>query len=451
MSGLPGPDNGIDPVSSPSTRVVVERYTDIVGPSLERLGPVALGGQIEFRTVPGCWGPMITPELRSGHEVTLPVAVDGVVAGDAVVLTVVSIRSLSLAATSGTDSAWEGRYVDDPTVAAICPSCKARGMPHLRPRSRLEGIGDDAVRCLACGSSVAPVRMRHGYTMLFDDRYPVGITVDAVRAAELAKNGREVMGISQHALQHPSVSLARTDLVGMMARCRLSVGNLGCIPAIDMPSSHNCGDFGASLVNAAHDYGITADQLLLRTDAHMDIAAVREGSVLVVPAKVDGGGIYAGDVHAMIGAGEIAGHATDIAAEVVVNVESIPGLFLEGPILIPRVEDLPYLARPFSRDEIEHGAALAGRNRTPLEPSVLPIQVLGSGPWLNEAVDNAICRAARLLDLKHDEIRNRATVTGGVEIGRLPGFVQLSLQVPVDHLDSVGLGRVVRQSYGQSD
>jgi hypothetical protein len=42
-------------------------------------------------------------------------------------------------------------------------------------------------------------------------------------------------------------------------------------------------------------------------------------------------------------------------------------------------------------------------------------------------------------------------VTGGVEIGRLPGFVQLSLQVPVDHLDSVGLGRVVRQSYGQSD
>jgi hypothetical protein len=54
-----------------SDHVVVDRYTDIVGPSNEMLGPVTDGGTIEYLTVPGCWGPMITPSIRSGHEVTL--------------------------------------------------------------------------------------------------------------------------------------------------------------------------------------------------------------------------------------------------------------------------------------------------------------------------------------------------------------------------------------------
>lgn len=44
-----------------SSHVVVDRYTDIVGPSNEMLGPVSDGGRIEFITVPGCWGAMITP------------------------------------------------------------------------------------------------------------------------------------------------------------------------------------------------------------------------------------------------------------------------------------------------------------------------------------------------------------------------------------------------------
>jgi len=38
--------------------LVVDRYTDLVGPSNEMLGPVKDGGRIEYLTVPGCWGPM---------------------------------------------------------------------------------------------------------------------------------------------------------------------------------------------------------------------------------------------------------------------------------------------------------------------------------------------------------------------------------------------------------
>ena len=37
------------------------------------LGPIENGGTIIANTAPGCWGPMITPRLRGGHEVTKPV------------------------------------------------------------------------------------------------------------------------------------------------------------------------------------------------------------------------------------------------------------------------------------------------------------------------------------------------------------------------------------------
>ena len=54
--------------------VFVDRFCDgIIGPSTEMLGPVRDGGHIVANTAPGCWGPMITPAIRGGHEVTLPV------------------------------------------------------------------------------------------------------------------------------------------------------------------------------------------------------------------------------------------------------------------------------------------------------------------------------------------------------------------------------------------
>ena len=152
-----------------------------------------------------------------------------------------------------------------------------------------------------------------------------------------------------------------------MTRCRVSVGNLGSIPAIDLPSSHNCGDFGAFLIGAKHEFAVTEDQLELRTDVHMDVDSVRVGSVVVVPVKVDGAGIYAGDVHAMIGDGGIAVHTTDIDARLVVRVEVIKGLALDGPLLLPPAEDLPFLVRPLSEHEVGRARALAAANDTTLE------------------------------------------------------------------------------------
>ncbi len=57
-------------------------------------------------------------------------------------------------------------------------------------------------------------------------------------------------------------------------------------------------------------------------------------------------------------------------------------------------------------------------------------------------------RAADVLQMTLAEVRNRCTITGGVEIGRLPGVVQLNMLVPMDTLDVIGIGPYVRRQYG---
>ena len=64
--------------------VFVDEYTGgLVGPSLGFAATIKDGGHIRCVVPPGCWGPMITPEFRGGHEVTRPVAVEGARVGDA--------------------------------------------------------------------------------------------------------------------------------------------------------------------------------------------------------------------------------------------------------------------------------------------------------------------------------------------------------------------------------
>ncbi len=47
-----------------------------------------------------------------------------------------------------------------------------------------------------------------------------------------------------------------------------------------------------------------------------------------------------------------------------------------------------------------------------------------------------------------DEVKNRATITGGIEIGRHPSVVTVTLLVPMAKLDTLGLGQLVREQYG---
>ena len=59
-----------------------------------------------------------------------------------------------------------------------------------------------------------------------------------------------------------------------------------------------------------------------------------------------------------------------------------------------------------------------------------------------------LARAARLLDMSVPEVKNRATITGAIEIGRHPGVVQVTFRAPLAKLQALGLGHFVRDQYG---
>ena len=423
----------------------VDEYTGgLVGPSLGFAGTIKDGGHIRCVVPPGCWGPMITPEFRGGHEVTRPVGVEGARVGDALAITIESMRVLSLATSSGAMVTNAAAFGDDPFVDRKCPGCGT-----LWPVTRVEGTGEDCIRCVKCGAVVKPFGFEEGYTIVFDHDGMVGLTVGEDTAHDFALRASEVAALPANARQHSILLFEPHTIPGTLARLRPFIGNIGTTPSVDLPDSHNAGDFGNFLVGAHHPYGMTLEALNhAKTDGHLDTNEVRAGAILICPVKIDGGGVYIGDCHANQGDGELGLHTTDITAEARVRVNVIKNLQLDGPILLPVAEDLPFITRPFSKEELAAGEKLAQRYHVQLQRNVGPVQFIGTGPTINEASDNAIERAAAVLQMTVAEVRNRCTITGSVEIGRLPGVVQLNMLAPMSRLDAIGIGSYVRQQYG---
>lgn len=426
-----------------ATVLVSELTNGILDPTQPMLGPLMAGGTIAGNTAPGCWGPMITPRIRGGHEVTRPVFVDGAMPGDAVVLRIRDINVTSAATASGHDRWVEGHYLGDPYAAPRCPNCGT-----LYPETYVEGIGQQAVRCVKCNTPVTPFQMVNGYTVVFDEARQVGLTVSKEAAERIAHSANRFAALPASSAQHSILTFAPHDLVGIVARLRPFLGQLGTTPAVRMPDSHNAGDFGSALVGAPHEYALTAEQLELRTDGHMDIDAVRPGAIVLAPVKVPGAGIYFGDMHALQGDGEIAGHTMDVSGTVTLEVDLLKGRTLEGPVLFPLVEDLPPLARPFSPAEKDRARRLAAKWGVDKLEESGPISVVGSGPDLNKATQVGLRRAADLLSLSLPEVLNRATITGGIEIGRHPGVVQVTFLAPLAALEKAGLLPFVQEQYG---
>ncbi len=179
----------------------------------------------------------------------------------------------------------------------------------------------------------------------------------------------------------------------------------------------------------------------------MDIDNVREGAIVITPVKVKGGGIVVGDVHAMQGDGEISGHTTDVSAEVTLEVQVIKGLNLEGPILLPNREDLPFLAKAYSEDQLYKARAIGETFGFTVQEDLLPIQMIGTGPNLNDAVGCGVDRMAKLLGITSDAVRNWVTMTGGVEIGRLPGVATVTMMAPISKLQELGIMHLALEQY----
>ncbi|MTE01971.1 acetamidase [Paracoccus sp. YIM 132242] len=436
------PDGSIAP--SRRSVVVTEFTNSVLDPAAAMLGPVENGGTIIANTAPGCWGPMITPRLRGGHEVTTPVHVNGAQVGDGVAIRIRDITVTSTATASGHDTSPEGFCLGDPYVAARCPVCDT-----VWPETHVEGIGPDAVKCDRCGNPVTPFRIVHGYTVTFDDTRSVGLTLPAGAAETIARNADHYAALPDGSRQHSILTYAPSDMPGTLVRMRPFLGQLGTCPSVAMPDSHNAGDFGAFLVGAPHDYAISAEDLARhKTDGHMDIDAVRAGAIIVCPVKVPGAGVYMGDMHAGQGDGEIAGHTMDVAGSVTLQVEVVKDYPIDGPVLFPLAEDLPPLARPFTAAEVAKGQRLAAKwGVGDIEP-LAPISVIGTAPNLNAAIENGLERAATLLGMSVPEVRNRATINGAIEIGRAPGVIQVTFLAPLARLDAVGLGDYAREQYG---
>lgn len=423
--------------------VYVNQFTNgILDPNEEMLGPVKDGGHIIANTTPGCWGPMITPCIRGGHEVTKPVFVEGAEIGDAIAIRIKSIQVTSMATSSGNDKPVDGRFLGDPFVAVKCPNCG-----ELYPDTKIVGVGPEAIRCVHCEQDVTPFVFTKGYTIAFDSNRKVGVTLHKEAAEEIAKDGRAYMATPENSVQNPIVTFAPHDMVGTIARMRPFLGQLGTTPSRSLPDSHNAGDFGQFLIGAPHEYGITKEQLENRTDGHLDINRVREGAILICPVKVAGGGVYLGDMHAMQGDGEIAGHTADVAGIVNLQVKVIKGLNLEGPILVPMAEDLPYLAKPITKKEKETAMNVAKEWGVRTLEESLPISFIGTGANLNEATENGLHRAANVLNIDVPEVMNRATITGSIEIGRNPGVVTVTFLTPTKYLNEIGLTALIKDHY----
>jgi acetamidase/formamidase len=423
----------------------VEEFTrGLVGPDQEWAGTVADGGTVRTHTPPACWGPMITPEFRGGHEVTRPIRVENAEVGDALLVRIKDVEVTSVATSTGSMAEREEAFGDDPFVDHVCPSCETPW-----PESVVEGIGEGAIRCAECGANASSFGFEYGYTVAFDEDRTVGVTVGEQGATRLAESAHEAMQLPSASRQHPILLYAPDEMPGTLGRLRPFIGNIGTTPAREFPDSHNAGDFGQFLLGADHEWGLPDEAALAdRTDGHLDSNDVRAGATLLCPVRVDGAGLYVGDLHANQGDGELSLHTTDVSGRTELEVEVIKGLELPGPLLLPNESDLPQIAQPYSAAERAAGETVATEHDVETLQEAAPVQFIGSGATINEATENAFDRAGQLLEISEGEVRSRCTFSGGVEIARLPGVVQLSMLVPTARLEALGLADPVASHYG---
>jgi acetamidase/formamidase len=408
-------------------KLFINEFVDTIGGEITKEFTIKDKSTVKVELSPGCWGPMITPSIKSGHEVSKPIYVEGAEPGDSILIKVNKINIKSKYSSSGVSKGVEGHFKDDPTTKAYCPHCDK-----LNPETKVVGIGPDGIVCATCGEKIIPQVIKNGYTMKFDKHKEYGYTVsDATQIAEDALNGDNCL--PKNSRQTSSLILNANDVKDVYSRVSPFIGNIGCSPKQAIPSSRNCGDSFNSLKNIGYD-SLEKDDL---TDAHMDVKNVKEGSVVISPVKIKGAGVYFGDVHAMQGNGELAGHTTDISAEIVVEIHLIKNFKINGPIIIPNTSDLNPELKFYSDEEFKYiSEAFSDVSENKIQ-KLIPMQYIGSGPTLEEGINNAIDRISKFTGFSSDEVKNRCTISGSVDIGRTSGLVYLTMMTPYHFIDKI--------------
>ncbi len=424
----------------------VNEFTDgLIGPESEFLGPLRDGGTIIATTAPGCWGPMLTPAIKGTQEVTKPVYIEGAEVGDAVIIEVQSIQMTSLATASGVEERIVDRYISDPFLKVKCPGCGK-----LHPQTYVEGIGPQSIRCATCQTPTAPVKMANGYTVAFDDQQEVALTVGKEGTRKVASEPESYLRLPENSIQNPVVRLASSDVVGVATRMRPFIAELGTVPSKQIPASNNAGDTGRALFKAPLDMRLTEQELREHcTDGHLHTPHLREGAVLICPVRVKGAGVYIGDIHALQGAGGVAGHAPSVSGIVQLKISVLKKADVSGPVLFPLLEDLPPLAKPLTREENRQAREISEDYQLKQIEESFPVSVVGTGASLNEATANAIARMSILTNMSIEEVKNRLTICGGIEVGRMPGLIVATAQFPKTVLKQAKVFKIARKQYNR--
>jgi formamidase len=81
----------------------------------------------------------------------------------------------------------------------VCAEC---GTPY--PETRLEGIGQDAVRCAKCGADATPFKFTNGYTIAFDEGGRLGVTLPRGAAEEIAADAAHYAALPENSPSGPN-------------------------------------------------------------------------------------------------------------------------------------------------------------------------------------------------------------------------------------------------------
>lgn len=420
--------------------IKVKELTSIIGGPIEKNYYIQDGGVISSVSSPACWGPMITPELFGGHEVTAPVYLEGAIPGDVVAIKINKIDIISEVAASGTGKTYPENFDGDPSIYSKCPYCNIHN-----PKTYIKGIGEKAIRCEICDNPIIPQTFENGYTIVYSKKEQLAATVNKEIAEKIAwKTSRGEYYKPENSKQHLATILGRSDFTDLLIRPYPMIGNIGCSPAKKIPASKNTGDYIHTIKRTPLFEKPSSQEV---SDAHMDINLVGEGCIILSPVLIEGAGIYFGDVHLTQGQGELAGHTLDINANVEITVHLLKNISLKGPIIIPTAEELNRRFRPFTSDEVNAGKRVLKDYGADLLEKSYPIQVVGTGVNLNEAIDVAVDRASKLTGLTIGEIKNRGTVGGEIGIGRTSGSVYLTLMLSESTLKDVGLLDLIKEQY----
>jgi formamidase len=221
-----------DLIVEASAELTVTRYTrGLIGSNVTAAGLVKNGGRIHAIAPPGCWGPMITPTFHGGHEVTVPVQIEGAEVGDGIALFIEKEWIRSKASASGVMTTNDKAFKDDQFVDKHCPGCGKSWPDYV-----VDGTGQRAVRCAACGTVIDTFGFDEGSTPLCSTRsVGVGITVTEEIAHRFALDARDLIALPATSEQVPILLYEPGRISSTLIRLRPSIGNIGSTPTRTLP------------------------------------------------------------------------------------------------------------------------------------------------------------------------------------------------------------------------